>query len=106
MNEKERAEFDEIFNNLKAGGCYGYIFDRGVRFPYFQNVLYMTTCGNFGWIHYGSSANKPTKEGLEFILSKIFEMTPREFLENYRLQDDDRDNKEIKEIMKARGAAL
>lgn len=78
---KNSEAFDEIYSNLKRGIVYGENITN-VRFPYFRTVL---SCDGkyWFWSHYGSSANKATKSELRWILSKIFKLTPIEFLEEY-----------------------
>lgn len=45
--------------------------------------IYLTTCGNIGWRHFGESANKNTIEELRWMLETIFKdcetVTPAEW---------------------------
>ncbi len=72
-----------IYNNLMGGKRYGYVV-KNVRFPYFQTVLCKHWCKPyFCWTHCGSSANKATKEELQWLIETIFGMTPEEFSNKY-----------------------
>lgn len=87
---------DTIYNNLMQGKQYGYVL-RNVRFPVFTTVLFHHWCKPyFCWTHYGSSANKATREELAWIIETIFQMTPEEFAATYEC----RTHKEtLKEVM-------
>lgn len=75
---------NEIYKNLKAGMVYGYMV-RNVKWPYFHEALYQGTINKnlFCWHHYGSSANKATKDDLDWIIRVIFKTTPEEFVDKY-----------------------
>lgn len=80
---------DEIYNNLLKGRVYGCQIDN-VRYPYFSVVLSYDSIHNlFHWHHYGSSANKATKEELAWIIEKIFDMTPERFAQTYTSRYED-----------------
>ena len=77
------TKLDEIYNNLLKGRVYGYQVDN-VRYPYFSVTLSYDSIHNlFRWRHYGSSANKATKEELTWIIEKIFDMFPEQFAKTY-----------------------
>ena len=77
---------DRIYENINQGYCYGrYIYN--VRFPYFKTCLSVSENGEFiRWIHYGSSANKNTKQELQWIIETIFKTTPDEFEKNHLIE--------------------
>ena len=82
-----------IYDDLKNGYRYGRIIDR-VRFPYFETVLcpIQDKRGEYiKWRHYGESACDMTIQNLQWVLDKIFEKTPEEFLEEYEVVDDIRE---------------
>ena len=82
----DKQALNEIYTNLQKGERYGYFvvwnyYDNEMyRYPYFNVSLYKTGHGYFGYQNYGSSATKATKKDLEWILTTIFEETPKEFL--------------------------
>jgi hypothetical protein len=90
---EDEKKLKEIYNNLQAGITYGEDMDKEhhswINYPYFNAVLYLTANSPgsaeevIGWRHYGSSANKNTEKDLKWILDKIFNMTPTEFLQKY-----------------------
>lgn len=73
----------EIFNNLEKGIKYGKDVTN-VTYPYFSKVLYKTMCGNIGYSRYGSSAVKMTLSELAWVIMVMFEMTPAEFITEYK----------------------
>ena len=85
----DKQALNEIYTNLKNGEKYGffrywnYYDDVKYRFPFFEEVLYQKFSGNFGYSHYGSSAIKPTKEKLNWLIETIFETTPTGFLKTH-----------------------
>ena len=72
----------QIYDNLQAGGGYGYIFTK-CKYPFFDEVLYKTPGGYIGYTHFGSSASENTERGLQFIIENIFECSPDEFVKKY-----------------------
>lgn len=86
---------ERIYNDLQECKTYGeFYFD--MRFPVFQDRLYLTSGGYIGWTNYGSSAIENTLEGLEWVIKNIFGTTPEKFLAKY-----DRDDKydELEDVM-------
>lgn len=73
-----------IYKNINAGKNYGYNVVN-VQYPYFSDVLYLTTQNNIGWTHYGSSANKNTLNDLYWIITVIFKTTPEDFEKAYTI---------------------
>ena len=80
----KREAISIIYENLQKGNEYGY-FDGLNDKKYFNTVLLKHWCKNiFVWRHFGSSANKATKQELEWIIEVIFKMKPQEFLQKYK----------------------
>lgn len=89
----QREALDTIHSELKRGNMYGRICHYRPDHPdspnreYFSPTLYPIFkprgLAFIGWTHYGSSANKPTKKALEWIIRTIFNTTPAEFLQTY-----------------------
>lgn len=75
---------NEMFNNLKKGGTYGHMVTN-VRYPYFHENIW-NNGKFFCWNHYGSSANRATKEELEWLITTIFKCEPEEFVQKYELR--------------------
>ena len=106
MNNKQALNI--IYNNLKNGTQYGkfsywnYYYNSPLPFPYFNIVLYKHYCKNiFCWQHFGSSANKATKEQLAWIIKNIFKTSPEKFLLEYTTKEEyDRMMIAIKENIK------
>ena len=81
----------KIYNNLKNGGYYGYMFT-GVRYPFFNRVIQIDNEGKYIlWQNAGSSANKFTLEDLEFVIRIIFGNTPEEFVKRFELRQNNVD---------------
>lgn len=78
----QKQAIDKIYRELNAGRRYGRDI-LNVTYPYFSSALWITECGNIGWRHYGSSANKNTKKDLKWIIEIIFKLSPVEFLDVY-----------------------
>jgi len=76
--------YREILSNLRAGRYYGYDIT-SVKYPYFQEVLYITPGGYIGYTNYGSSAVKNTLADLVWLIETIFKTDARGFLEKYSL---------------------
>lgn len=72
-----------LLDNINAGTVYGTIEKHRLGGAYFHPVMYLTTCGNIGWTHYGSSANKCNLDGLKFILNTVFHMDALTFMKHY-----------------------
>lgn len=75
-----------IYDKLHSGECFGKIEKHRQGGTYFWDVLYIgqgTGKEYIFWRHYGSSANSVSLQNLKWILTKIFEMAPEEFLFNY-----------------------
>lgn len=79
-----------IFNLLKQGAEFGTVMD--MLHPYFSVALNMDD-KNLYWHHYGSSANRPTLEDLHFVLDKIFDISPTEFMKKYIYMTPDQEYK-------------
>ena len=89
----QREALDTIHTELKRGNMFGRICHYKPDHPdrpnaeYFDPTLYpIFKAGHLafiGWTHYGSSANKPTKTALNWIIRTIFNTTPAEFLRTY-----------------------
>lgn len=85
----EKQALNEIFSNLQAGEKYGkisywnYYGNHKMTYPYFSAVLYKTIKGNFFYMHYGSSAIKPNKTELQWLLDTIFKCTATDFLKKH-----------------------
>ena len=77
-----------LLDNIKAGTVYGTIEKHRQGGAFFHPVLYKTIQGFIGWSHYGSSANKCSIEGLNFILEHIFHMDALTFMTNYYTKDE------------------
>ena len=72
----EKAAFEKIYADLKAGYSYGFDFtwnhynNKPMRYPFFDTVIFYDPIKNlFRWTHYGSSANKATKKELKWLIS-------------------------------------
>ena len=77
---------NRIYENINRGYCYGY-FVSNVRYPYFDTCLSVSENGEFiRWTHYGSSANKNTKQALQWIIETIFKTTADEFEKKYLME--------------------
>lgn len=83
-------EVRALYNNLVHGEKYGkfvywnYYHNRPMLYPYFDNVLYTDNDKSFiHWSHYGSSANKCSIRRLQWILTNIFHLSAKEFLDKY-----------------------
>lgn len=100
MNSTEREALRTIRDNLKSGLVYGKDVFRwpsgdGPRFPYFSEAIsYKPKPGRhpgyFCWNNFGSSAERATLAGLQWIIETIFETTPSAFLEEYITNDKSR----------------
>ena len=92
MKENFSNSLNNIWDNLMAGGVYGYVFHSpGLRFTdygyTFNTSLYYDNRKKlFFWHNYGSSANKATIKDLAFIITVIFNMTPPEFEKRFLLE--------------------
>lgn len=91
----EKAAFEKIYADLKAGYSYGFDFtwdhynNKPMRYPFFDTVIFYDPIKNlFRWTHYGSSANKATKKELKWLISVIFKCSAVEFLEKYIRNDE------------------
>jgi hypothetical protein len=103
---EDEKKLEEIYDNLQAGIAYGEDMTKEghswVKYPYFDTVLHLiansphTTEEVIGWRHYGSSANKNTKEDLKWVLDNIFKMTPTEFLQKYIKNTDSKLDEAVK----------
>lgn len=89
---KYSKAIDRIYNNLMSGEVYGHVSFYRRDYPdkqlagkeYFSANVYKHYCKPFiCWTHYGSSANKATKEGLSFVIHKIFGMNALQFEKKY-----------------------
>lgn len=70
---------ERIYKNLNAGYQYG-DYLHNVRYPMFTPCLSVSENGEYiRWRHYGESANKNTKQNLNWIIETIFKTTPEEF---------------------------
>lgn len=78
----QKQAIDKIYRDLNAGRRYGRDI-LNVTYPYFSSALWITECGNIGWQHYGSSAERNTKKDLNWIIKIIFKLSPVEFLSVY-----------------------
>lgn len=77
---------DRIFENINQGYQYGR-YVHNVRYPYFHACLSVSENGEFiRWTHFGSSANKNTKQDLQWIIEAIFHMTPGQFEQKHLLK--------------------
>lgn len=76
----------QIYDNLQAGGVYGCMFTN-CKYPFFDEVLYKTTGGFIGYNYFGSSAIENTERGLQFIIERIFECSPDEFVKKYECRE-------------------
>ena len=88
----------DALNTIHAGLMYGDSFGKISRYrydhpdspggEYFSPVLYpiyrASKVAFIGYTHYGSSATKPTKKELDWIIRHIFNTTPSEFSKTYR----------------------
>lgn len=72
----------QIYINVNAGKAYG----KNYTWGYSVN-LWLTTYGNIGWEHYGSSCEKNTLKNLNWIIKEIFNMTPSEFVNEYVVKE-------------------
>lgn len=80
----QNEALDKIYYNLLNGGYYGKLYTN-MRYAYFD--INLTCDGRYiHWNRYGSSANKVTKEDLSWIITKIFDTTPIEFVKEYELR--------------------
>ena len=91
MKRTDTAALKAIYNNINAGKCYGYDVTGYVKYPYFNDVLYIRE--SYGkkyivWHHAGESENKNTLSDLKWIITVIFKMTPTEFIQRYITDDD------------------
>lgn len=98
-----REALNTIYTEIMSGNSYGEILryradhpDHPNR-PYFSTVLYPITdiTGKpiwIGWTYYGSSANKPTKESVAWIMQEVFVLTPAEFLSKYTVKSEWEEN--------------
>ena len=93
MKKSENIALHYIMDCLNAGFTFGkdcvwdYYKNEPFPFPYFDRVLYITSQGNIGWRHFGSSANSKSLKSLYWIITVIFKLTPETFLEKYITDD-------------------
>ena len=83
-------ELNIIYNALVSGESFGkftywnYYKNEPFQYPFFHTMLYKHYCKNIlCWENYGSSANKATKEQLQWIITNIFNTTPKMFIKEY-----------------------
>ena len=77
---------DRIYENINKGYQYGK-FIHNVKYPYFHTCLSVSENGEFiRWTHFGSSANRNTKQALQWIIETIFTTTADEFEHKYLLK--------------------
>lgn len=81
---------NQIYDNLQKGLYYyehkHYFYPQELEFD--NIVLWQTQYNNIGWEHYGRSACKNTKKELKWLLKNIFELTPLEFINTYKLSEE------------------
>lgn len=77
-------ELELIYNALQAGKKFGKN-ELHCRFPVFHVVLCKTTSGNIYYNHFGSSCVENSVEGLRFVITSIFKLTPKEFFDRYAM---------------------
>ena len=65
---------NNMYNSLQNGIRFQVIGRSG-----YGDDIQLSYDGFISWTHYGSSANKNTLEGLEFVLNTIFKLTPDDF---------------------------
>ena len=74
-------QLKEIYYNLNNDYMYGKTYSYG-----FDAKLCLTLGGNIYWCNYGSSCEKNTLEDLYWVITTIFETTPKEFMQKYELK--------------------
>ena len=84
-----RTILNQIYSNLQKG-LYYYETKKCPHNEWYYDsiVLWVTQHNNIGWEHYGRAANKNTKKDLKWIIEEIFELTPEEFINKYKLSED------------------
>ena len=89
--EQNKEALRQIMARLKAGDAYGFVFNYRPDHPDrprikegFWNCLFKHPYKNLiCWNNFGSSAEKCTMKDLNWIIRKMFGITPYIFLHNY-----------------------
>ena len=96
LDEYERQVLDHIYDNIcKKWYTYGEYIESNNKAVGDYIFWWVLSCdGSYiHWRNYGSSAIKNSKSELAWLLVKVFEMTPSEFVDKYICVDIN--NKEV-----------